>query len=82
MSLMRKALLAGSTNVWLRERATKAAFVRRSVARFMPGETMDDALRAAGELKGERITTILTRLGACSRTRGSSTSRAARPRPQ
>ena len=63
MSLMRKALLAGSTNVWLRERATKAAFVRRSVARFMPGETMDDALRAAGELKGERITTILTRLG-------------------
>ena len=63
MSLMRKALLAGSTNVWLRERATKAAFVRRSVARFMPGETIDDALRAAGELKGQRITTILTRLG-------------------
>lgn len=63
MSLMRKVLLAGSTNVWLRERATKAAFVRRSVSRFMPGETMDDALRAAVELKNERITTILTRLG-------------------
>src|SRR5918994_1897801 len=63
MSLMRKALLAGSTNVWLRERATKAAFVRRSIARFMPGETMDHALRAAAELKNERITTILTRLG-------------------
>jgi proline dehydrogenase len=63
MSLARKALLAGSTNAWLRERATKTPFVRRSVSRFMPGETMDDALRAAGELKGERITTILTRLG-------------------
>ena len=63
MSLVRKALLAASTNVWLRERATKAAFVRRSVSRFMPGETMDDALRAAAQLKGERITTILTRLG-------------------
>jgi proline dehydrogenase len=60
---MRKALLAGSTNPWLRERATKAAFVRRAVSRFMPGETMDDALRAAGELKREGINTILTRLG-------------------
>ena len=51
MSVMRKVLLAGSTNAWLRERATKAAFVRKSVSRFMPGETIDDALRAAQELK-------------------------------
>ena len=63
MSFMRKALLAGSTNTWLRERATKAAFVRRSVSKFMPGETIDDALRAAEQLKQEGITTILTRLG-------------------
>lgn len=63
MSLMRKALLAGSTNAWLRERATKAAFVRRAVSAFMPGETIDDALRAAEELRKEGIDTILTRLG-------------------
>jgi len=63
MSVMRKVLLAGSTNAWLRERATKAAFVRQSVSRFMPGETIDDALRAATELKREGINTILTRLG-------------------
>jgi proline dehydrogenase len=63
MSVMRKALLAGSTNAWLRDRATKAAFVRKSVSRFMPGETIDDALRAAQELKREGIHTILTRLG-------------------
>jgi proline dehydrogenase len=63
MSLMRKALLAGSTNPWLRERATKTAFVRRSVSRFMPGETSDDAVRAAQALKPQGITTILTRLG-------------------
>ena len=63
MSLMRRVLLAGSTNAWLRERATKTAFVRRSVSRFMPGEQMDDALRASGELKPEGITTILTHLG-------------------
>lgn len=63
MSLFRKALLAGSTNPWLRDRATKTAFVRKSVARFMPGEQSDDAIRAARELKTQGITTILTRLG-------------------
>ena len=60
---MRKLLLAGSTNPWLREKATKTAFVRRSVSRFMPGEQIDDALRAATELKPQGITTILTKLG-------------------
>jgi proline dehydrogenase len=63
MSVMRKVLLAGSTNVWLRERAMKAAFVRRAVSAFMPGETIEDALRAAQEQKRVGINTILTRLG-------------------
>ena len=63
MSVMRKVLLAGSTNPWLRERATKAAFIKRSVRKFMPGETVEDALRAATELRPQRITTILTALG-------------------
>ena len=60
---MRKVLLAGSTNPWLRDHATKTAFVRRSVARFMPGEQIEDAVRAARELKPQGITTILTKLG-------------------
>jgi proline dehydrogenase len=63
MSLMRKALLAGSTNAWLRERATRTAFVRRAVSRFMPGEHIEDALAAAADLKPQGITTILTKLG-------------------
>ena len=63
MSLMRKALLAGSTSPWLREQATKRAFIRKSVSRFMPGETIDEALMAAKSLQPDRITTILTRLG-------------------
>src|SRR5919198_592088 len=63
MSVMRNALLALSTNPWMRDRATKTAFVRRSVSRFMPGEQIDDALRAAAELKPQGITTILTKLG-------------------
>jgi proline dehydrogenase len=63
MSLMRKVLLAASTNPWLRDHATKTAFVRRSVARFMPGEQIEDAVRAAQELKQQGITTIFTKLG-------------------
>lgn len=63
MSLMRKVLLAGSTSPWLREQATRRAFVRRSVSRFMPGERMEDALAAAAALKTDHITTILTHLG-------------------
>jgi proline dehydrogenase len=63
MSVMRSVLLAGSTNAWLRERATRYSFVKRSVSRFMPGERIEDALAAARGLQGDRITTILTRLG-------------------
>jgi proline dehydrogenase len=37
--------------------------VRRAVTRFMPGESADDALRAAQELGGRGLGTILTHLG-------------------
>lgn len=63
MSVMRKVLLAGSGNVWLREKAMRWPFVRRSVSSFMPGERVEDALEAAQTLKGRKINTILTRLG-------------------
>ncbi|HSG00475.1 MAG TPA: proline dehydrogenase family protein [Vicinamibacterales bacterium] len=60
---MRKALLWASTNAWLRERAMRTGFVRRSVSRFMPGEHVDDALAAARELDKASLTAIFTRLG-------------------
>ncbi len=63
MSLTRRALLWASTNAWLRDRAMRTGFVRRSVSRFMPGERVDDALVAARELSGASINTIFTRLG-------------------
>lgn len=63
MGLFRNILLAGSTNPWLRAQATRRSFVRRSVSRFMPGETMEDALRASAALNGEKITIIATHLG-------------------
>ena len=63
MSLARKILLAASTNTWLRDHATKTAFVRRSVSAFMPGERLDDALAAAHAQKELGIGTIFTHLG-------------------
>ena len=63
VSLARKLLLAASTNVWLRDHATKTAFVRRSVSAFMPGERLDDALTAARAQQQLGIGTIFTHLG-------------------
>ena len=63
MSLMRKALLWASTNAFLRERAMRTGFVRRSVSKFMPGERIEDAIEAAKKLKPQGLNAILTRLG-------------------
>ncbi len=63
MSLMRSMLLAASQNQWLRQRAARYPFVRRTVSRFMPGETLDDALAAAHTLRGKKIGTVFTHLG-------------------
>jgi proline dehydrogenase len=63
MSVMRKSLLWASTNPWMRERAMKTKFVRRSVVKFMPGETVEEAIEAAKALRPSGLGTILTRLG-------------------
>ncbi len=52
-----------STNAWLRERATRTAFVRRSVSAFMPGERLEDAMTAAAAQERQGIRTIFTKLG-------------------
>ncbi len=63
MSITRKALLAASTSPWLREQATRAPFVRRSVSKFMPGERFEDAMAAAVAQQKRGIGSIFTRLG-------------------
>jgi proline dehydrogenase len=63
MPLLRSMLLAASQNAWLREHAVNYPFVRRSVSRFMPGETLDDALRAAEGLRRKKIASVFTHLG-------------------
>jgi proline dehydrogenase len=63
MALMRSMLLAASQNVWLRDHAVNFPFVRRSVSRFMPGETLDAAIAAAQALLQKNIGSIFTHLG-------------------
>ncbi len=63
MGLARALLLKGSESRWLADQLSRRRFVRRATTRFMPGESMDDALEAAGSLGDRGITTLLTLLG-------------------
>src|SRR5688572_28966517 len=63
MGLMRAALLAGSESAWLREKAMRRPAVKRAVARFMPGERLEDALAAAETGRAAGLGAVLTRLG-------------------
>lgn len=63
MGFMRTMLLAASQNKWLRDRAAHYRFVRSTVSRFMPGETLDEALVAAQNLRRKKIGAVFTHLG-------------------
>ena len=60
---MRRFFLWAARNRWLKERLPRMRFMRRAVRRFMPGETLADALRAAVPLQAAGIRTLYTRLG-------------------
>ena len=60
---MRWFLLKTSQNRWLRRHATHYGFMRRTVARFMPGETLVDALATCSDLAEKNMKTVLTHLG-------------------
>jgi len=60
---MRRVFLWAARNRWLKERLPRMRFMKRAVHRFMPGETLDDALTAAVPLERAGITTMYTRLG-------------------
>jgi proline dehydrogenase len=63
MGLARNALLWISENRNLRQALPRYKFIRRAVSRFMPGEELADALRAAEQLKPHSINTVFTHLG-------------------
>jgi proline dehydrogenase len=61
--VLRRALLKASENAWLRKNATGSRLLRRSVRRFLPGERLEDALGACGDLEKSNIGAVLTHLG-------------------
>jgi proline dehydrogenase len=63
MNVARDAVLWAADNRWLREHLPKYRFVRRSVRRFMPGETLADAIGAAKRLQERGLPTMFTALG-------------------
>jgi proline dehydrogenase len=60
---MRRVFLWAARNRWLKERLPRLPFMSRAVRRFMPGETLEDALAAALPLQAAGIGTMYTRLG-------------------
>ena len=63
MNPARDVILLAARNRWLAEHLPRYRFVRAMVARFMPGETMEDALEAAERLAAEGIPATFTYLG-------------------
>lgn len=61
--MIRRLLLWASTNRFLAERLPRLGFVRRAVRRFIPGETLGDAVAASERLGEEGIAAVLTLLG-------------------
>lgn len=63
MGLARSILLKASRSQWLARQLRERRFFQRAVKRFMPGETLDDALEAAGQFSKAGMGSVLTELG-------------------
>jgi proline dehydrogenase len=61
--MMRQALLWASTNPFMSQRLPKYGFVRKATRRFMPGETLEDALEACARFGEKGTGTTVTLLG-------------------
>jgi len=60
---LRMGILRASRSELLKRRMTRLPFVRRAVARFMPGETLAEALDACAALRDQGLGTLVTLLG-------------------
>ena len=63
MGLARSILLGASRSQWLARQLRERKFFQRAVRRFMPGETLDAALEAAGGFAKQDLGSVLTELG-------------------
>jgi proline dehydrogenase len=63
MGLARSLLLKASRSQWLARQLRERRFFQRAVRRFMPGETLEAALDAAGAFAKQDLGSVLTELG-------------------
>lgn len=61
--MIRRFLLWASRNPWLARTLPRLTGVRRAVARFVPGEELDDAVYACRDFEVRGVSTVLTLLG-------------------
>lgn len=61
--MFRSILLWVSENHYLNNKLPKMEFVKRARSKFMPGETLEEALQAASELENQDTSTVFTLLG-------------------
>jgi proline dehydrogenase len=60
---MRTIFLWMARNRWLKQRLPRLWFARRAVRKFMPGESMEEALDAGETFRPDRIAVLYTNLG-------------------
>jgi len=63
MGFARSLLLKASRSEWLARQLRERRFFQRAVKRFMPGESLDEALEATGQFAKAGLGTVLTELG-------------------
>src|SRR2546428_10915601 len=63
MGFARGLLLKASRSQWLARQLRERRFFQRAVKRFMPAETLEPALNAAGQFAKAGLGTVLTELG-------------------
>src|SRR5437867_11226338 len=63
MGFARTVLLKASRSQWLARQLRERRFFQNAARRFMPGETLDDALEAAGQFGKAGLGSVLTELG-------------------
>jgi proline dehydrogenase len=61
--MLRSLLLWCAQNPWLSTHVPRWGFAKRAVRRFMPGEELEAALKAAAGFKANSVGSLLTRLG-------------------
>ncbi len=63
MGISRNLLLWGSKNTWLLQHVPNYKFVKKAVKKFMPGESLTDAINATKDFMEKGASTVFTRLG-------------------